>query len=570
MKKYLFIAALLFIGISSCQKNIEQDEVTIIKPDIKILIMASFKGHVVDETGSPIANATIEIGNNIGSSNGNGLFEFRDIEVSKERVLIKASKNGFFIGASTVTVGSQGLNYASVSMAAKGTPQHFSAQNTATIETQGVSIKIPKNSLVDANQTPYYGVVKAYTRYLSPDGDNFVKLMPGELIGIDEQGKKSALSALAILQTEFTTDSGAKLQLAKNKNLEITLPLTPEAAAKIPLVGAPIWRYNYTLGLWAKDDGTCNSTGQCAGGSGFIGVCIPFDPIKISGYVYHHDGSPAGSVIASLKGDDNFYRFRWLTDSLGFFQTLAPKDMTFNYTIEDHCLNTMNDINIGTFTEDVLLDNVVLDSSIQTYEFILSGTARQCDNTPIANAYVELRFPGNRAYFYAEADGSFNEIINFPCSSFPEIKVTAYDIFNKKRSADATITTEGNINVGDLTTCENPEDYFEFTYGDSTYFLFPTHGKYFQTLNPTYKEYNIKSKTLGATASLILEGFTDSTTTTTGRFAISNYPSAPLYFSALTNSIYVNITENTNKFFIGKFNGLIDTDSISGTFKSRK
>ncbi|MEM9918397.1 MAG: carboxypeptidase-like regulatory domain-containing protein [Bacteroidota bacterium] len=74
MKKFLIFGMMLCMFFA-CRKDIEETKIIEETPDPPaVYVTATLLGTVVDENNSPVANATVQYGNDVYTTNEEGLF----------------------------------------------------------------------------------------------------------------------------------------------------------------------------------------------------------------------------------------------------------------------------------------------------------------------------------------------------------------------------------------------------------------------------------------------------------------------------------------------------------------
>lgn len=222
-------------------------------------------GKIVDETGVPVAGATVSAGTSATLTNAKGLYILKNVSVPKGRAIVIAKKTGYFNGAKAVTPSSDGTSRIELSMmsnAATATIASAATGGTVNI-TGGGSIVFAGGSFTTAGGGPYSGQVKVSARYLDPKNLSFFDYFPGDDLAQNASGNTVSLISGGALRVEIKDANGNQLKLDASKPAKLSFPKPIDTKAPTTM---PLWYFDESLGMW-KEEGTATLTGGVYSGN---------------------------------------------------------------------------------------------------------------------------------------------------------------------------------------------------------------------------------------------------------------------------------------------------------------
>ncbi len=218
-------------------------------------------GRVVDESGKPVAGATVSAGTSTATSDANGLFVIRNTAVPKGRAIVLAKKTGFFTAASAASPGAAGTTRVQLSMMADNAQYSVSASSGGKVSingSNGASITFQANSFQTSSGDAYSGTVSIAAKYLNPASSTFNNFFSGDNTAQASDGTEVSLTSCGVLRVELKGSSGEVLKLDPSKPATIVYPKTADAKAPSTM---PLWYFDETLGMW-KEDGSATLSGN--------------------------------------------------------------------------------------------------------------------------------------------------------------------------------------------------------------------------------------------------------------------------------------------------------------------
>jgi uncharacterized protein (TIGR02145 family) len=364
-------------------------------------------GQVFDESGAPLAGATVQAGYGSQSviTDERGFFRLLDITGYENIALVRVSKAGYFDGSRSF-VPTDGQNRVRIALLAKNDAGTFSAAAGGQVSLEGVTIDFAPGSIA-LNGQPYTGAVHVAINSMDPsDTWNMSQQMPGSLVGANGQ-QFEVLRSMGMAGVELTDDSGQELQLQAGSTaamrFEVPASLLADAPATIPL-----WYYSESQGYWVREgeatlDGTAYE-GEVSHFS-FWNCDIPGEAHVFTLTLLDdaHGGSATPIegvhvVIAStVFGTCDGY-----TDSNGVVSGLVPANVELVVNVYIICGNTETLVYtgaIGPLTADYSTSWSITDLPNLA---LLQGQLLNASGSPVAG-YVYLESGG----FTSTADGSY-------------------------------------------------------------------------------------------------------------------------------------------------------------------
>ncbi len=319
-----FIAFFAFSAVFvSCKKDDDDDSSTPVTPSGPTL-KTSVTGRITDTDGNVMSGVTVKLGSITTTSDNRGNYLFINVDVPKTRMVITASKSGYFkcIHAKKTQAGA--ANYANLMMQEYPVAVNISGTAGGVLNlTGGARITFPANAFVDANGTAYTGQVKVYARHISPGASNFEAIVPGgDLSGITVAGQTRALYSLGMIEAKLFDNSGInEIKLATGSTAELRFPIDPSQTASAQAT-VPLWHLNETSGFW-EEDGQATKSGTYFTGTvshfSMWNCDYPGERTDILGKVVDCQNNPMPGVVVTIN---NFMNL--VTDNNGSFTTWVP------------------------------------------------------------------------------------------------------------------------------------------------------------------------------------------------------------------------------------------------------
>ena len=579
MKKILFPIITLLMLMSSCRKDVDDVEVIITKPSPTVFIKTSIRGKVIDESGNPLANATVKVMEVQTLTDAEGKFLLKEVEVNKSGNIVKVQLEGYFEGAAHSNFSAEGSSYVQVKMMKKNNPSSFENAAGATIQTAGgMELSIAPGAVIYPNGAVYNGAVNAYTRWIRPDDPSLGDIMPGALQARDEDGNLLALVTYGMAAIALETPGGEPLELNPNSQSELRMPIPPDLLSNAP-EEIPLWYFDMEEEQWLNK-GTCKKEGstyvcQYVNTTGYWNCDVALPAICLSGQIFNADSTFACYMKVIVEDlTDNFIYWGW-TDSIGYFCGSVPQAAPLRIYIVDHCDSTLYTADIGPFSMDFQLEDIYLDEIVETFVINITGSVMHCITNDVPSGHVAVSYPGHLRIFPYEA-GGYDITLGFKCTDFPEMKIRAFSNSQAFSTETQVHNVFSDIDLGQLFTCDtiSDGDYFYLQVDGQDYWTAPT--QYFYKPNTTTEWLVMEGLSAGGKFILDVRDYQGPGTYTSNVFfKVENDAPAPAYPSFIDTSspdINLEIQGDDGDYIWGILTGTIPitgggTADISADFR---
>lgn len=256
MKKAIALFLPLLVAfVLSCNKD-ENNETPIVSNTYSITLA----GQINDENGQGIPNVTVQVGNKIDQTDGNGIYLIEKVSVNKSRAIVKATKTGYWNRSSGFIPSNSTVQYCNLVMAQKAAATSIQSSTGGSATSAGATVVFPPNAFVTATGLPYSGTVNITSKHLATTDPNFGELIPGgDLMAEDTTGNSVKLISYGMIGVELTDNNGNPLQLGPGIKANIQLPIASAQLAPTPAT-IPLWYFDETKNLWIE--GTATKQGK--------------------------------------------------------------------------------------------------------------------------------------------------------------------------------------------------------------------------------------------------------------------------------------------------------------------
>jgi hypothetical protein len=267
-------------------------------------------GRVVDETGLPVAGASLVGGTGTATSDVNGFFIMKNATVTTGRALVIAKKAGYFSAAHAEVPNAKGTRIDLNMMSDAATATISGATGGLVNVTGGATVNFAAGSFTDASGVSYTGSVKVAARYLDPKNTNFFDFFDGDMMAQQADGSGASLISSGVLRVELKDGNGNALKLDPTKPATLNYPKPLDTKAPTTM---PLWYFDESVGMW-KESGSATLTNGM-----YTGTVTHFSDFNLdyidSGKSFNTSGTvsmrivcsliPIGGVTITIVGDDN-------------------------------------------------------------------------------------------------------------------------------------------------------------------------------------------------------------------------------------------------------------------------
>ncbi|HMT29199.1 MAG TPA: carboxypeptidase-like regulatory domain-containing protein [Bacteroidia bacterium] len=400
-KSFIFLFTLFILSslITSCKKDDDNNSNPF--PPSGVTLKTSVLGTVTNTDGLIVSGVTVKLGVYTTTTDTRGNFQFINAEVPKDRMVIVATKDGYFKCVRAKRTQSGEANYINLLMEEKPAAVNVSGAAGGVVNIPGgAKITFPANAFVDAAGNAYTGNVKVFARHISPGDDNFEAIVPGgDLSGINLAGQTKSLYSLGMIEALLTDNTGlSEVKLATGKTAELKFPIDPSQTASAQST-VPMWHMNETTGIW-KEEGEAVKTGNF-----FVGNVSHFsswncdyqgERTDLQGKVVDCDNNPMPGIVVTINGFMNI-----VTDNNGVYSTWVPS----GFVIEAQALAVynpiiLNDSPVQTITAVGGVLNI-MPPIIASCATRLSGAVGNCAGTELVPATIYASWNGGNYFIYS-------------------------------------------------------------------------------------------------------------------------------------------------------------------------
>jgi len=449
---FLSLLSVLYFGCSSDDSSAPSKE-----------IHGSLFVTVKEPDGKPVKEATINIGDLSGLTDEDGTYFFPQITLTGDDFL-QVEKAGYFKGSRRFTTKESNTQFLRVTLLPQAEIGNFSGAQSASIPIDSKSsLTFPDHAITRADGSAYNGNVHVFANPIYGDDPHLSEKMPGALKGLDQSGAKVALGSFGMLAVELQSDNGEVLKLASGKTVEMQLAIPNQQLGKAPST-IPLWYFDEAKGYWVEEG---QATRQ---GNSYVAQ-LPhfsywncdqtFTLINWEASFTYTDGNPAQNNIICLTilstGDQRCE----ITDANGVVSGPLPANEAMEINVENDCGKMVYTKEIGPFTDDIKMNSIALTGANGIDYANITGTALQCDGSPLSSGYVKVHTALND-FIFAIKDATGHYEGRYAFCSGDVITLKVYDVVNHLVSLPHVITFDRDLDAGSLRACEQVDEYIRY------------------------------------------------------------------------------------------------------------
>lgn len=459
-----FMASMILF--SSCKKDIDAETNNPpVVPGEKYPIPAatpvtgSVSGLIVNENNQAVDAATVSIGSNTTTTDARGNFSLNNITLDKYITTLTVTKTGYFKAYRSFSA-NNARNFVSIKLIPKAVTGNISSSTGGNVDLpNGTQLTFQANSIkVKSTGAAYTGNVKVYTAYIDPTRSDISTMVPGSFMAQDASNLYTLQSA-GMIAVDLESDAGEALQLVTDKPATIKMPIPASLLSKAPN-SIDTWSLN-DKGIWQKE-GTATRSGNNyemqASHFSFWNLDVPMNAIYLTLHVQDQNGNPVinSMVQLSVPNTTTWWSTTYgFTDNQGNVSGFVPAAIGIEMSVFPNpytCNSPIGTQTIGPFSANTNLTVTVNLTAAQ--QLMVSGTATDCSNGPLANGIAYIYF-GTNSYIVANVvNGSYSTSI-IHCGNITEVSVTIIDSSNNSSIASSgPVAVSGNaVTIPDINVC---------------------------------------------------------------------------------------------------------------------
>lgn len=428
----------------------------------------NFQGLILDTSGNPVNNATVQIGNSSAQTSTSGSFLIVGALVKERFAHVKVSKTGFISG-SRVLVPSSGDNRINI-MLIPNTPTAIitSGANSEVSLPNGTKVKFD-GSFKDASGNAYSGNVQVSLYHLKPTNTYLSELMPGSLLASNASGEARVLETFGMLHVELTGSAGEKLNLANGHTAEISLDIDASQLGTSPTT-IPLWSFDEANGIW-EEEGTATRVGNKYIGTvshfSWWNCDAPFPQCNLTVTVNNSANLPISGVKVAIRRPSQTYAVTGITNTSGQVTGIIPANESLTIQILDFCGNIIFTTTAGPFSvgSSNTLPTVTLSNSVIS-TVTINGSLRTCSDSNVTNGTVQLNNTSSTDYFGSiiqnVTNGSFSFVTNI-CGTSQQFELLGVDHTNLQITNPILFSATAPVtNIGVIATCTSTNEFITY------------------------------------------------------------------------------------------------------------
>lgn len=456
MRTKFLIGLTMIFAVFSCKDSFDEfnpDKPIIPDPPIEITFEASAFVEVMDAFGMPVEGAVIALGSKQQTTDEYGLVHFDDVTMSTFTYLT-VEKSGFFHGSRRFYPVKDKTEHLRIILLDDNSIGEFDAGKGGVVEANGsVILDFPQDAIVTANGELYSGFVAVSAQPIPANDPELSSKMPGDLVGVTEEGKTGVLGSMGMVAVELRSLSGDLLQVKDGSKVKMTMQVPPEMQGKAPAT-IPMWYFDEATGLWQEEGTATLSGGQYTADVGHFtywnyDAWFPIVPWTAS-FVYESGPAANISVCLTILALDT--KKCASTNDEGVVSGMVAADELMLMEVLDPCGNVVYSEEIGPYSDSTTIGPITIPESAVNLTTI-TGTAVDCDGNPVTNGFVRVEAGHSNSYVELdESDGTF-DIIVMNCAE-DDVVLIVIDEGALRQSLPQTYDYATTIDAGEITVCE--------------------------------------------------------------------------------------------------------------------
>lgn len=488
---------LIALTLLACRK--EKDELNLTNTNSNndpaaVFVNARLMGAVVSETGQPVSGATVKLGSHEQTSNSNGMFVFDNVMMNKNGAFVHMSHAGHWQASRKVYPHHNGTHQTQLVLMPKEYAGQINAASGGMVSSNGgFEVSFSEDAIADSEGNIYSGSVEVAARWLNPTADGTVKMMPGDLTGLNDSNEKVAIAHYGIAAVELTA-GGQTLNLRVDHPALLKFPIPAEL-----LGGAPnqigLWRFDELNGVWQQEGhAELNGSHYEASVTHFSFWCIgeEFDTVELTGLITNDNDNPISGIPVNLIHPEFGFLGTVYTAANGVFSGQVPTGESLTLTVANQCNQTILAQEITPLSADTDLGTINITDG-ESATTLISGSLQNCDGEAVTTGIIYVCWSGGCQSILADNDGGFAQ--TFVHCGADDFEVLVID-YNSGQTVTFNEDVAGSINTGVVVVCETELDtYISLSFDNSERF-YPFPIQFIQSGRPHLKSvdssYSIK------------------------------------------------------------------------------
>ena len=463
-KSYLILLAFLLclVACNRDDQDIILDETPIDITGPMLQVNGDIVGQVIDINGEPIMDAKVTYDGVTTDTDEFGAFYFKDQTLYKDGTYLVVNKSGYHHGSRKFYAVENQVNTVKIQLVERVEIGTFSVETGGSLSTESLSIKFPAGDYKTASGQDILGDVSVSAYYLDPTLDETYLQMPGDLSGVDSEGRVNTLQSMGMAAIELADANGESVLLPEGSVATLTFDVPQSLLNQAPQT-IPLWYFDEDNGIWIEDGEAYLIDGQYQGEVEhftYWNCDIPSETVTIEGTILVFGEALSGGAVQVEDANTGWTGFGYLS-SEGYFIGEVPINSSLIFSLIDPCGISIGSTDIGPYSEDTNLGTLDIEYSLQIVT--LTGNVTNCANTPSDQYLALIDFGINQTVVLADENGEFS--YTTPACASGEVEAFGIDQTNNLISAGAIIDTETTTDFGTLVACDTlVEEFLSINY----------------------------------------------------------------------------------------------------------
>ena len=317
---------------------------------------------------------------------GDGNFSVQ-VRVDPGRLTVSANATGFASQSIIVDVSDGSKRTADLAMVPVQVTQFFWPENNAALKANGQTVvSLPANALVTTSGSVASG--ESIARITVLDASKDPSVMPGDLEQWNtDTGEAEPIESFGAMNAEFTGANGNRLNLARGKQANISIPLASGRRPEDSPKSIPLYYWSDAMGYWVEEgtavlkrtaDGKWAYTGS-VGHFSTWNADVLYESITMKGCVQDQQGKPVKYAEVTARGKNYVGNSRTTTDVDGRFEIEVRPDSELDLSAAADDSVYSDTRTMRTERADLSLDRCLIvkgyqDQGIRDFPMKITGT----------------------------------------------------------------------------------------------------------------------------------------------------------------------------------------------------
>ena len=475
-KNYFMKTKMLFLLLISLSLVRCHDTETFVPDPDPVSYKASAFVEVKDVNGTPVEGVQINVGNIEGFTDKDGLLFVKNATMNPSTYLT-AEKQGFFHGSRRFYPTEGDVQFVRITLLPQQLAGSIPSNAGGSVQiADGVSLTFPGDAVMYKNGGIYDGPVSVYGQPLKADDPQLSTKMPGDLVGISNEGTKGTLGSLGMMVVELKSATGDLLQVKPGSHVEMQMEVPASKLSTAPAT-IPMWYFNEATGYW-QEEGEASLVGNKyvaqLGHFSYWNCDVYFDLVSWSASFVYEDGSPASQVEVCLTVLSLDLTRCDYTNNSGVVSGEVAANEAMLLEVKSPCGDVIYSQQIGPYTDATVIGPITIPSSSVSFTAV-SGNAVDCNGETVTNGFARIQV-GEQTYYSQLNQGTGAFSISVMNCDESDVTVSAVDETAFKQSLPYSFAYAPVIDAGTISVCETITEFLDLEvtgFPDHFIFFFP-------------------------------------------------------------------------------------------------